>query len=84
MCVCVCCCCCCVCMLCVCVCVCVHVIVCMSVIIMLNSLLRPQLQKTDKPGGPPVEGLYDKPAAVANKSNTPLFTGKSPERRQVN
>ena len=63
---------------------CVCVCVCLPVIIMLNPLLRPQLQKTDKPGGPPVEGLYDKPAAIANKSNTPLFTGKSPERRQVN
>lgn len=45
---------------------------------------RAQLQKPDKPGGPPVEGLYDKPAPVSVKSSTPLYMGRSPERRQLN
>lgn len=44
---------------------------------------QPQLQKAEKPGGPPVMGLFDNPANPAVKASTPLFPSRSPERRQV-
>ena len=49
-----------------------------------NSATEQSVQKSEKPGGPPVMGLFDNPTNPAVvKSSTPLFPSRSPERQQV-